>query len=97
MDSYKYTIDYCNSNEIAYDWKEDTVELCDTKYHSDWNWLIPVVKKLLQDTSNTRDKITPYMREMVKKDILNKLTDLEIKPLWNAVVEGIEVINSNKQ
>lgn len=64
------------------------------QYHSNWNWLIPIVKKVQKDLW---DKLgNPYMREMVKRELDEALNKLEIESLYQEVVNAIQVLNSNR-
>lgn len=61
------------------------------KYHSDWGWLMPVVKKI------QRLKIEEFTQ---KKPVMNALLDVDIQILYNAVIVFVKWHNSkqlNKQ
>lgn len=51
------------------------------EYHSSWNWLMPVVEKIKQL------KIEEFGK---KKPIMSALMDVDIEPLYQAVIEFIK-------
>ncbi len=61
------------------------------QYHKSWDWLIPVCKKVL-------DKLWKLSGTgPVMVDITDALKLLEIEPLFQAVVAGIQLLNEIKQ
>jgi hypothetical protein len=59
----------------------------DLAYHTDWNWLMPVVKKCREE-SNDEDSYW--------EAIYYSLVDLDIDNVYIAVVEFIKWYNENK-
>jgi hypothetical protein len=57
------------------------------KFDTDWNWLMPVVKKCREE-SNDEDSYW--------EAIYYSLVDLDIDSVYNAVVEFIKWYNENK-
>lgn len=64
------------------------------KYHRLYDWLLPVVKKLLEDLKQSQ-KFVGSNRRMIS-EIKDALVDLEILPLWEKVIEGIELLKSTE-
>ena len=60
-------------------------QLSDMEYDTDWNWLIPVVKKVL-----------PVAPDREETEILSALLALEIEPLYTAVVQAIKLITGKQ-
>ncbi len=63
-----------------YKWKADWPRTDNLLYNKDWNWLMPVVKKLMPLCWGTDEG-----NELVKA-----LINMEIEPLWEVVVRAIE-------
>ena len=64
-------------------------ELCDVddlEYHTEWNWLMPVVNKCY--TSNMQHP---------NDDITQGLIDVDIEATYKAVVEFIQEYNNEKE
>lgn len=94
MEKFKYTTEYCKRKDIKYNWEEDTIELCSTKYHSNWDWLIPVVKKVIEEGWNSQ---VGHPDDMVFNSLRNALMTLEIEAVWKCVVNAIQVLNKIKE
>lgn len=73
QDGYYYSMNELHENM--------TIE--ESEYHNNWNWLIPVVKKVKAEPIDNRSLIAA-------------LTNLEIEPLWQATIEDIQLINKYK-
>ena len=78
-------------------WKDQFKEL---PFHKDWNYLIPVVKKVLNNLYEIVES-APYptwehvaiMKDTIKQIII----ELEIEPLHSAIAEAILLINKYKE
>jgi hypothetical protein len=62
----------------------------------DWNWLHPVIKKIL-DINNFTDKILIEARQKFYADIKDKLLYDDIEGACNLVVNFIKLYNENKK
>lgn len=72
----------------------DKYEMENLKYHSDWSWIMPVVKKI---------KLTPMIKGVVMRQtgiwekIEDELVSIEIESLWLAVVQFIQWFNNHNK
>lgn len=76
-------------------WYSDKYEDCildEAEYRSNWQWLMPVVKKLMEDLYNCRTNPT----DKANRELVRKLNKLEIEPLWEETIKGIQVLNELK-
>ena len=79
---YRPDADFIELNE------SDLCELIDAEYHSSWNWLMPVVKRILI--------IASEMDEMERYHVvIDNMPD--VQAVWLAVVEFIKWYNANKE
>ena len=88
--NYEHNDRICNYNEL--------------KYHSDWNWLIEVVKKIEELNNNIYQvdilqegcKISIRCKQFIDKTV-SKLPDntTKINAVWLAIVEFIKWYNEN--
>lgn len=85
----RYT-DYAHRNEEYYDWKL----VRDLKYHSDWNWLMTVVEKIIYGEYPDLDE-SKYNHYSLA--IMRELSYAKIEAVWKAVVEFIEWYNNHKK
>lgn len=60
-------------------------------YFKDWNKLIPVVKKVMNDLWNN-DK-TKHPKTMIYNTLRSSIVDLEINEVFESVVNGIKLLN----
>ena len=76
----------------------------DTHYHTSWNWLMPVIEKIkilvMEDDSdelyNSEEKVWDKISEALAWDnITHTLVQIEIKSVYQAVVEFIKEYNLN--
>lgn len=87
--------------------KYDTVNLKDTKFHSSWDWLMPVVEKI----ENTKAKESFYFdvdilsTGVIISSVANHVVQItqeeiqstsKIEAVYNAVIEFIKWYNENK-
>ena len=63
-----------------------TLTLEDCRYHSSWDWLMPVVEKI-----NAIHDVTNIYNQLVK--VMEALWLINIKQLWLAVVEFMKWYN----
>jgi hypothetical protein len=61
-------------------------------YHTSWNELIPVVKKVKEDLYRKAEYIGIAAADITMKDIQKKLQVLEIEPLYTATLQAIKLI-----
>lgn len=61
-----------------------------SKYHSSWDWLMPVCKKAM-DTDMVSDGV-----ENLLNDMTGAFHNVDIEELYNAVIEFIKWFNENK-
>lgn len=65
------------------------------KYHSDWNWIIPVADKVMNELwGNTKIK---HPDTWAYNNLRTGLITLKIDEVWRTTVEAIKVINSIKE
>lgn len=80
-------------NKLIAEFTEERISVnrYDLKYHSSWDWLMPVVKKIQQIR-------TPYFnkKKPVMDALMDALMDVEVKSLWEAVVIFIQWYNTNQ-
>lgn len=85
-EEYRFYINPWSSKAKTYDdnMKESgfyLVPTCVFSFHSSWEWLMPVVKKIQQL------KIDDFSK---KKPVMSALIDVDIKILWTAVVDFLK-------
>jgi len=71
------------------------------QYNRDWNWLLPVVKKVLNDLQDIKDKNqgdSPVYGECIETEgwIIGALLDIEMEGVYKGVVQAVKIINTNK-
>lgn len=66
------------------------------KYHEKWDWIIPVVKKIVECDSNIHKHTSPFTEDdglashTYLYAIMDALTDLSIQGLFDAVYEYVQ-------
>jgi len=85
-DTVYRTVEYYNSAKVVGNFTHPA----HMKFHSDWNWLIPVVQKITKEFPEYDD--TPHI-----ESILDTLLTLNIEDIWKTVIEFIEFYNKNKK
>ena len=90
---YKVSEGFWYSDNSLY----EDISLDEAEYHSNWNWLIPVVKKVLEQLKAREGTNNVYMGFMAIADIEKKLLELDIEPLWQTTVKAIQLINKYKK
>lgn len=104
MNHFKSDIEFCKRKGIACDWENDTVEMCSLKYHSEWDWLIPVASKCVKNLSEIKgrpigDESGQQIWSIAAREIRRieeSMVTWDIRQLWQAVIQAIEVINQYK-
>lgn len=64
-------------------------------YHENWNKLIPVIKKVMKELWGN-DKIK-HPKTNVYNTLRGSLSELEIKEVFEVVVEGIKLLNETNE
>jgi len=64
-------------------------EFNELEFHFNWNWLMPVVKKI--------EEKRVYAEEPMNDYVLNELLKLDISSLWDSVVNFIKSWNTSKK
>jgi hypothetical protein len=91
-----------NNKLIANFMFEETMPINQMKYHSSWDWLLPVIKKIKTLVIEQDDSYQPYNSDEYDKtnrnyELLNYITEtlveIEIKSVYKAVVEFINQNN----
>lgn len=59
------------------------------KYHTSWDWLMPVVKKILATDTGTLDVYSLYVED--------SLRTADILKVWESCIDFIEYYNSTTQ
>jgi len=81
---------------------EEVVLYEDLQYHSSWDWLMPVVKKIKTSVIDQDETDNPYNSEewdksTINYELLNNITEtlveIEIKSVYKLVVEFIKEYN----
>jgi len=80
---YQLQYEHSFSNHGFKEWINEEM----LKFHSSWNWLIPVVKKLIETLPKNSE---------AWGSLHIVLVSLDIKASWKYVVECIEWYNKNK-
>ena len=80
-------------NEITdatlYKVSQGTFELSELKYHTSWDWLMPVVEKIY-------DKMESMPEDFLRRSRLHEcLLDINLNNLYNFVVKFIKWYNNN--
>ena len=95
-------------NKSLYSWKGidallsgGWVPIEQTKFHSDWNWLMQVVEKIRKFHNGTEplnDKQIGQLLQLIKKlnESLTLRNELSIEAVYNACVEFIKWYNEQK-
>lgn len=76
------------SNWQDYDSTIHTNVDADLLYHESWDWLMPVVEKVLH-TMNGRD-----LYAIIHENLLMALTEVNIEATYKAVIEFIKLYNN---
>jgi len=71
---------------------KDFIQFQDLKYHSSWNWIMPVVKKCL---NLTMEDLENYEKQY--ENIDDSFYQVNIDQTYKAVVEFIKWYNKNKK
>ncbi len=79
---------YVLEGELPFE--EDALE-----YHMSWCWLIPEVRRFLNDLDYYK-VLTRPARDLIFSKIHRALGALDIVPLWKELVDGIEQFNKGK-
>lgn len=92
---------------IAEFMKKGKIHPNDLKYHSSWDWLMPVVEKIEQRFIDNQDaesgfsiRIEAYLcviEGMLGNQISEGFEDKKILSVWKAIVDFIEWYNSQPQ
>lgn len=79
-----------DNNEKA--WYDDDQRLVgiELKYHTSWDWLMPVAHKCMQSTDN----LHPYAEASVVNAITRGLTSFQIHFAYDEVIKTIEFLQS---
>ena len=76
-----------NTNGLVFQ-DANTKEFHSIKYHSSWDWLMPVVMKISRKTDKPLDEVVSLLTEVGSDNIW------DVKSLHNAVVEFIKNQNN---
>lgn len=86
-----YTIDDPMEPEVS-----GFIVLKDCEYHHNWNWLIPVVKKLCMALTEYYGDPESIIHNEKAWEIQKVLVKCDIEPVWKKVIEGIELLNKSE-
>lgn len=95
------TLDNVRENKNPYYSSADGYLEDDLKYHSDWNWLMPVVEKIESDDRYDVD-ILQYGTRITdnQEEIVNNIADIsfdkKIDHTYSAVVEFIKLLKDKE-
>lgn len=69
------------------------------QYHSNWNWLMIATEKVSIEIDVEWNKrgLQHIGLEEAQRDITDALLGMQIEPVWEAVVKGIQVLNKLKE
>ncbi len=72
--------------------------LDDLKYHSSWDWLMPVVEKIEKGNFGVKQcrKVVEIYIDDTKENIIHSKHRNRIESLWYAIIEFINWYNKNK-
>ena len=64
------------------------------QYNTSWDWLMPVVKKIVEDTKEPLENVDMF--DDLRDEIIESLTTLDIESLYDSVTKFIKWYNKNK-
>lgn len=76
------------------EYEMDNLPDCNCYYHSSWDWLMPVIHKILFNTDINNKNNVEW--EKLIQNIQSSLLNCEITNLYNTVVEFINWYNNNE-
>lgn len=84
---YNGTGDFITYNGI--DSEADYFDYTEMKYHTSWDWLMPVVKKILATDTGTLDVYSLYVED--------SLRTADITKVWEACLDFLTWYNQNQK